>query len=97
MLESDDTLLATPQSLPQSLADDLRFTLTRLVSFRLQSLQECNRNHEKEPGVTSLLLVLAIIKPGNGLYSLSRLNVATSHARCASILVANPTLFEPEC
>jgi len=31
------------------------------------------------------------------LYSLSRLNVATSRARCACILVANPKLFEPEC
>src|SRR5205823_3869639 len=31
------------------------------------------------------------------LYSLNRLNVATSRARCAVILVANPRLFEPEC
>jgi predicted RecB family nuclease len=31
------------------------------------------------------------------LYSLNRLNVATSRARCVSILVANPRLFEPEC
>jgi uncharacterized protein len=31
------------------------------------------------------------------LYSLHRLNVATSRARCASVLVANPRLFEPEC
>ncbi len=31
------------------------------------------------------------------LYSLNRLNVATSRARCASALVANPALFEPEC
>jgi uncharacterized protein len=31
------------------------------------------------------------------LYSPSRLNVATSRARCACILVANPRLFEPEC
>ena len=31
------------------------------------------------------------------LYSLNRLNVATSRARCACILVANPLLFEPEC
>ena len=31
------------------------------------------------------------------LYSPNRLNVATSRARCASVLVANPTLFEPEC
>ena len=31
------------------------------------------------------------------LYSLNRLNVATSRARCACILVANPFLFEPEC
>jgi superfamily I DNA and/or RNA helicase len=28
------------------------------------------------------------------LYSLNRLNVATSRARCASILVASPRLFE---
>ena len=35
---------------------------------------------------------------GNGvLYSLNRLNVATSRARCACILVASPKLFEPEC
>ena len=31
------------------------------------------------------------------LYSLNRLNVATSRSRCACILVANPRLFEPEC
>lgn len=31
------------------------------------------------------------------LYSLNRLNVATSRARCACILVANPRLLEPEC
>jgi predicted RecB family nuclease len=31
------------------------------------------------------------------LYSLNRLNVATSRARCASILIANPRIFEPEC
>lgn len=31
------------------------------------------------------------------LYSQSRLNVATSRARCACILVSNPKLFEPEC
>jgi uncharacterized protein len=31
------------------------------------------------------------------LYSLNRLNVATSRARGACILVANPKLLEPEC
>ncbi|HUF46351.1 MAG TPA: TM0106 family RecB-like putative nuclease [Vicinamibacterales bacterium] len=31
------------------------------------------------------------------LYSLNRLNVATSRARCRCILVASPRLFEPEC
>lgn len=31
------------------------------------------------------------------LYSLNRLNVATSRARCAAIIVASQTLFEPEC
>lgn len=31
------------------------------------------------------------------LYDLNRLNVATSRARCASILVASPRLLEPEC
>jgi predicted RecB family nuclease len=31
------------------------------------------------------------------LYSLNRLNVATSRARCLCILVASPRLFEPEC
>lgn len=31
------------------------------------------------------------------LFSLNRLNVATSRARCACILVASPLLFEPEC
>jgi uncharacterized protein len=31
------------------------------------------------------------------LYSLNRFNVASSRARCAVILVANPKLFEPEC
>jgi len=31
------------------------------------------------------------------LYSLDRLNVATSRARAACVLVASPRLFEPEC
>ena len=31
------------------------------------------------------------------LYSLNRLNVATSRAQCACVLVASPRLFEPEC
>ena len=31
------------------------------------------------------------------LYSLNRLNVATSRAQCAVILVANPRLFTPDC
>jgi uncharacterized protein len=31
------------------------------------------------------------------LYSLNRLNVATSRAQCAAIIVASPKLFEPEC
>jgi superfamily I DNA and/or RNA helicase len=33
----------------------------------------------------------------NFLYSLNRLNVATSRAKCISILVCSPALFEPEC
>jgi uncharacterized protein len=31
------------------------------------------------------------------LYSLNRLNVATSRARCAVFLVCSPRLFEPDC
>jgi superfamily I DNA and/or RNA helicase len=31
------------------------------------------------------------------LYSINRLNVATSRARCTAIVVANDRLFEPEC
>ena len=31
------------------------------------------------------------------LYSLNRLNVATSRARCVCVLVASPDLFSPEC
>ena len=31
------------------------------------------------------------------LYSPNRLNVATSRARCACVLVGSPLLFEPEC
>lgn len=31
------------------------------------------------------------------LYNLNRLNVAISRAKCASILVASPRLFEPDC
>ena len=31
------------------------------------------------------------------LYSLNRLNVATSRAKCVCVLVASPKVFEPEC
>jgi uncharacterized protein len=31
------------------------------------------------------------------LYSMNRLNVATSRARCAVFIVANPQLYEPDC
>ena len=31
------------------------------------------------------------------LYSLNRLNVATSRARCVCVLVASPALFTPQC
>jgi uncharacterized protein len=31
------------------------------------------------------------------LYSLDRLNVAVSRARCVSVIVARPMLFEVEC
>jgi uncharacterized protein len=31
------------------------------------------------------------------LYSLNRLNVATSRAKCVCVLVGSPLLFEPEC
>lgn len=31
------------------------------------------------------------------LYSLNRLNVATSRAKCLSVLVASPAIFDPEC
>jgi uncharacterized protein len=31
------------------------------------------------------------------LYSLNRLNVATSRAMCAAVIVASPRLFEPDC
>jgi uncharacterized protein len=31
------------------------------------------------------------------LYSLNRLNVATSRAKCVAILVVSPRLFEPDC
>jgi uncharacterized protein len=31
------------------------------------------------------------------LYSLDRLNVATSRAKAACVLIANPRLFEPDC
>ena len=33
----------------------------------------------------------------NFLYSLNRLNVATSRAKALSVLVCSPALFEPEC
>lgn len=46
---------------------------------------------------------LATSTPGDAprgmefLYSLNRLNVATSRAQCATVVVASPALFEPNC
>jgi superfamily I DNA and/or RNA helicase len=31
------------------------------------------------------------------LYSLNRLNVAVSRARCVCVLIASPAIFEPAC
>jgi len=31
------------------------------------------------------------------LYSLNRLNVATSRARCIAVIVASPDVFTPDC
>jgi superfamily I DNA and/or RNA helicase len=31
------------------------------------------------------------------LYSLNRLNVATSRAQCVAVIVASPALFQPQC
>ena len=31
------------------------------------------------------------------LYSLNRMNVATSRAKCLAVVVASPRLFEPSC
>lgn len=51
----------------------------------------------------AVIYSMATSRPGDAphgmefLYSLNRLNVATSRARCAVFIVASPRLLEPEC
>jgi uncharacterized protein len=94
----------------QLTADDLRVVapfnahVNRLAD-RLGTLGVPVGTVDKFQGQTAAVVIysMATSRPGDAprglefLYSLNRLNVATSRARCAVILVASPRLLEPEC
>jgi uncharacterized protein len=78
--------------------------VTRLIE-RLQPLGVPIGTVDKFQGQTAAVVIYSMTtsRPEDAprgmefLYSLNRLNVATSRARCAAIVVASPRLFEPEC
>ena len=86
--------VALAQLAPASQAEfEQRFTGWTLLS----DAPDCNEGNGIDP--------VTFIGPGrfetNGLveflYSLHRLNVATSRARCVAVIVASPALLTPDC
>ncbi len=78
--------------------------VSRLIE-RLASTGACVGTVDKFQGQEAPVVIysMATSRPEDAprgmefLYSINRLNVATSRARCAAIVVANDRLFEPEC
>jgi hypothetical protein len=92
------------------LATDLRVVapynaqVNRLAT-RLEPLGVPVGTVDKFQGQTCAVAIysMATSRPGDAprgmefLYSLNRLNVATSRARCAAFIVGSPALIEPQC
>jgi AAA domain len=83
----------------------VRSTSHRVNGVRILSVQKpwawANRFQGQEAAV--VIYSMATSRPEDAprgmefLYDLNRLNVATSRARCACIVVASPRLLEPDC
>ncbi|HEX7581272.1 MAG TPA: AAA domain-containing protein, partial [Thermoanaerobaculia bacterium] len=83
----------------------VRSTSHRVNGVRILSVRKpwawANRFQGQEVAV--VIYSMATSRPEDAprgmefLYDLNRLNVATSRARCACILVASPRLLEPDC
>lgn len=83
----------------------VRSTSHRVNGVRILSVRKpwawANRFRGQEAAV--VIYSMATSRPEDAprgmefLYDLNRLNVATSRARCACILVASPRLLEPDC
>ena len=98
-LTPDDILIVAPFNAQVSrLADRFVGRTLRSADFRVGTV---DRFQGQEAPV--VIYSMATSRPEDAprglefLYSLNRLNVATSRAKCACILVASPRLFEPEC
>jgi len=91
-MSTDDVLIVTPYNAQVGLLAEL------LPAFRVGTVDKF-QGQEAPVVVYSMCSSSASDAPrGMGfLYSPNRFNVATSRARCACILVACPSVLEPEC
>ncbi len=93
-MTSDDVLVVAPYNSQVSLLSE------RLATRRIR-VGTVDRFQGQEAPV--VIYSMATSTPEDAprgmefLYNLNRLNVAISRAKCASILVASPRLFDPDC
>jgi uncharacterized protein len=91
-LAEEDILLVTPYNA------QIRLLRQRLPEFRIGTVDKFQG--QEAPVVIYSMVTSSPEGAPRGmefLYSRNRLNVATSRARCACVLVASPRLLEPEC
>lgn len=91
-LTRDDILVVAPYNAQVALIAE------RLPGFRVGTVDKFQG--QEAPVVIYSMTTSSAEEAPRGmefLYSLHRLNVATSRAKCAAILVASPRVFEPEC
>jgi uncharacterized protein len=99
-MTGDDILVVSPYNVQVSRLQEAFGNDTRR---RFQSLQVGTVDKFQGKQAPVVIYSMATSRPEDAprgmdfLYSLNRLNVATSRAKCAAVIVASPRLFEPEC